>query len=78
MLRFEILQGGREVVAHEVKLVPVVAFGIMKCGFRGRHGENQPTVAGVNAGELQDVAKEGPVRFRVRGMDHNMRAVDHG
>lgn len=53
VLRSEIFEGRRDVVAHEVQLVPVVVFGVMESGFERRHGENQPTVAGIHEGELE-------------------------
>jgi hypothetical protein len=43
-----------------------------------RDGENQPTVAGIDTSKLEHMAKEGPIRFRVPGVDHNGSAVDHG
>jgi hypothetical protein len=63
-------------VAHEEKLVPVVGLGIMECGLKWRHGENQPTVAGINAGELEHIAKKGPVGFGILGIDNHMRSID--
>ena len=58
VFRFEVFQGRREVIAHQVKLVPIVVLGIMERGFEGRHGENQPALAGINRGKLEDVAKK--------------------
>src|SRR5450631_4425411 len=76
VLRFEISQGRRKVVAHEEKLVLVVLRGIMERGLKWRHGENQPAVTSINAGKMEHIAKEGPVGLRVLGVDNNMRSVD--
>ena len=76
ILRFEIFQGRRDVIAHEVKLVLVVVFGIMERRFEWRHGENQPAVASINGGKLKHIAKEGSVSFWILGVDNDMRAVD--
>jgi len=77
ILRFEIFQSRRDVIAHEVKLVLVVVLGIMERRFEGRHGENQPVVAGINGGKLEHIAKEGSVSFWVLGVDDDVCAVDH-
>jgi len=77
ILRFEIFQGRRDVIAHEVKLVLVVVLGIMERCFERRHGENQPVVAGINGAKLKHIAKEGSVSFRILGVDNDMCAVDH-
>jgi hypothetical protein len=34
-------------------------------------------VAGVDAGKIQHVTKEGAVSFRIPTVDNNMSAVDH-
>jgi len=71
ILRFEIFQGRRDVIAHEVKLVLVVVLGIMERCFERRHGENQPVVAGVNGAKLKHIAKEGSVSFPILGVDND-------
>jgi hypothetical protein len=58
IFRFEIFQGRRDVIAHEVKLVLVVVLGIMERRFEWRHCENQPVVAGINGGKLKYIAKK--------------------
>jgi len=50
----------------------IVLVGIMEGSFGGRHGENQPTVAGIDGWKLQHVAKEGPVGFRILGVNNNI------
>jgi hypothetical protein len=67
VLRCEICQGRRKVVAHEEKLVLVVLLGIMKRGLKRRHGENQPAATSINAGKMEHIAKEGPVSLGVLG-----------
>src|ERR1700733_1286311 len=50
---------------------------MMKGGFGGRQGEDQPAVAGVDGCEVEDVAKEGAVGFRIGGVEDDVGAVDH-
>jgi hypothetical protein len=50
----------------------------MERGLKWRHGENQPSVAGINAGKLEHIAKKGPVGFGVLGVDNDMRSIDQG
>ena len=76
VLRSEISQGLRKVVAHEEKLVLIVLLGIMERGLKWWHGENQPAVAGINAGKQEHIAKKGPVRFGILGIDDDMRSID--
>src|SRR5579872_3855770 len=76
VLRFEIFHCCLKVVAHEEKLVLVVLLGIMERGFQWRHGENQPTVAGIHAGKLEHIAEESPVGFRIPGVNDDMRSID--
>ena len=76
ILRSEIFQGRRDVVAHKVKLVLIVLLGIMERGFEWRHGEDQPSVARINRGKLKHITKESPVSFRILGVDNDMCAVD--
>src|ERR1700680_3368235 len=49
----------------------------MEGGFGGRQGEDQPAVAGVDGGEIEDVAEEGAVGFRVRGVEDDVGAGEH-
>ncbi len=76
ILRFEIFQRLHDLIAHEVELVLIVVLGIMERRFEWRHGENQPAVARSNGGKLKYISKEGPVRFRILGVDNDMRAVN--
>ena len=76
VLRFEISQGRRKVVAHEEKLVLVVLLGIMERGLKWRHREDQPAVAGINVGKLKHIPKKGPIGFGILGIDNDMRRVD--
>jgi hypothetical protein len=77
VLRFEIFHGRLKVVAHEKKFVLVVLLGIMESDFQWRHGENQPTVAGIHAGKLEHIAEKSPVGFRILGVNDDMRSIDH-
>lgn len=77
IFRFEIFQGRRDVIAHEVKLVLVVVLGSVERRFEWRHCEGHPVVAGINGGKLKYIPKECSVSFRIVGIDNDMRAVDH-
>ena len=77
VLRFEVLQGRGKVVAHEEKLVLVVTFGIVECCLKWWHGENQPAVAGIYAGKLQNIAKKGPISRYVLAVYDYMGTKDH-
>ena len=74
--QFEVAQGCGEIVAHQEKFVLVVFFGIVKRGLQRRHGEDQPTVAGVHTGESEHVAEKSPVGFGVLGIDDDVRPID--
>lgn len=76
ILQSEIFQGRRDVIAHKVKLALVVLVGIVERSFEGRHGEDQPAVPGINGGKLKYIAKEGPLSFRILGVDYDMRDVN--
>ena len=49
----------------------------MKGCFGGRQGEDEPSVAGIDGGELEHVAEEGAVRFWILGVEDDVGAVDH-
>ncbi|MGI8437126.1 MAG: hypothetical protein ACR2NX_09515 [Chthoniobacterales bacterium] len=52
---------GVHVVAREEEFVHVVGVAGMHGDFRGRQTEDEPAVAGIDGGELQDVAQEGAI-----------------
>jgi hypothetical protein len=78
VLRLELLQGRRDIVAHQVKLVPIVVVGIMKGGFEWRHGEDQPSVTGIHRGQFQNLAEKSTVSFWILGVNDNVRTIDQG
>ena len=53
----ELLQGGVQVVAGEVQFVRAVLLGGVDGHFGGGQGEDEPAVAGVDVGEVEDVAE---------------------
>lgn len=55
----------------------LVVGGRVNCKFRGRQGEDQPAMAGVDGAEAQDVSKEGADLFSIMGMDEGVESVDH-
>jgi hypothetical protein len=56
---------GLEIVTHEIKFVPIIFFGGMECGLRGRQSKNQPSVPGINRSESENVAKEGTISLGI-------------
>jgi len=88
LLGFQEFDLRAHVVAHEIEHGPqqamsvvlerpVVLVGGMKSGLGGRQFEDQPTVAGVDGREVQDVAKEAAIGFRVLAVEQEVRADDH-
>jgi hypothetical protein len=49
----------------------------MNASLSGRHTKDQPSFAGVNGWEFENVSKEVPVRFRVSAVKQQMGAKDH-
>src|SRR5262245_39511414 len=68
---------GPQVFAHEIQLMHVVLLRRMERGFRRRHCEDQPAVAGVHGRESKDVSEESAVSLRVPAVDDHMSATDH-
>jgi hypothetical protein len=70
---------GVEIVTHEVEFVAgrLTVFRWMYSEFRGRHGEDQPALAGVDGAEAKDVSKEGADFVRVMGVDEGVESIDH-
>lgn len=56
--------------------MPVVLLGIVERRLKWRHRENQPAVAGIDAGKLEHIAKEQPIGFGILGIDNDMRSID--
>jgi hypothetical protein len=78
---------GRQVIAHQVKdctqkLVSAVTLRelavdrVNSCFSRG-HSKDQPAFADINAGQLEDIAKEGAVRLGVPAVEQEMSADNH-
>ena len=66
-----------DVVAHQVDLVPAVVLGRMHGDLRRRETEDEPAVADVDVGQLDDVPEKGPIGVGVRAEDHCVGTVDH-
>ena len=58
--------------------MPVVLFIRVERRLGGRQGKDQPAMAGVDRGELENVAKEFAVGFRVFAVDDDVSAGNHG
>src|SRR5208283_1090128 len=65
------------VVANEVELMGAILIGVVKAGFQRRQGEEEPVVAGVHVGKLQNVAEEVAIGDPILGKNDNMGAIDH-
>lgn len=76
MFRFEVFQSRRKVVTREEKLVLVVLVGIVECCLEWGQSKNQPAVAGINARELEHIAKKRPIGFGILGIDNDMHSID--
>ncbi len=70
-------KGRGDVIAHQEELVTVVMLGVVKGGFGRREGKDEPAVAGIDRGELEHVAEEGSVGFRVLGVEDDVGSIDH-
>ncbi len=67
-----------EVVAQEIDLIRRPLIGRVKGDLGGRHLEDEPTAARIDAGHAQDVTKELTVRLGVVREDDDVRSEDHG
>ncbi len=64
-----------DVVAHQIKFVRVILTG-MHGHFGRRQAEDEPTVADIHVSELEDVAQQGAVGFRILAVNNGMSAGD--
>jgi transcriptional regulator with XRE-family HTH domain len=76
-LRFQIGDGGVDVIAHEVELVLASFVGRMGRQLRGRQGEDQPAAAGIDGRELEHVSEERAIPLCVPSEDDCVHASDH-
>jgi hypothetical protein len=54
-----------KIVTHEVEFRAVVCFGGMDGSFGGRQRENQPSVAGVDGRESENIAQKSTISGRI-------------
>src|SRR5207248_3522564 len=76
-----------EIVAHQVKhraqqIVSAMFLGkLLLAGvdrrFGRRHGKDQPALTHLNEAQAENVAKEGPVGFRILAVEKKMSASKH-
>jgi hypothetical protein len=57
--------------------VPAIFLGGMNCGFGWRQRENQPTAAGVDGCESENIAEEGSIGLCVLTVYDDMGSEDH-
>src|ERR1700723_2995076 len=57
--------------------MPVILFVGMKCRLGGWQGKNEPAVAGIDRGKIEDVAKELAVLFSIFAVDDDVSASEH-
>jgi hypothetical protein len=74
---FHLGDEGVNVIAHEIELVRVVLVRWVNGDFRGRQGEDEPTVSGVGCGILEDVTEESAIGLGVGAVDDDVSSVDH-
>src|SRR5215467_10807126 len=55
-----------------------IALSGMAGKFRGRHGKDQPSTAGIDGGKAKHVPEKGPVGLGVACVDDGMHACNHG
>jgi hypothetical protein len=55
----------------------VIVLCVVKGGFCGRQGEDQPAVSGVDGGESEDIAEKSAVGFWIFAVEDDVCAVDH-
>src|SRR5262245_6654216 len=67
-----------QVVAHEIELMFAIALSGMAGEFRGRHGKDQPSTAGIDGGKAKHVPEKGPIGLGVACVDDGMHACNHG
>ena len=77
-----------EIVAHQVQhraqqcmprmVLRKIAFKRMDPCFGRWHGEDQPTLAGVDRAKAQHIPKKGAVGLRIFAVQQEMSAKDHG
>jgi hypothetical protein len=73
----ELLDGGADVVAHQIQLVAPAGVGWMRGELGGRQREDEPAAAGVDRAKIQHVAEERAVRLGVAREDDGMNPGDH-
>src|SRR5262245_29658401 len=68
---------GLQVVTHEVELVPVIFVGRMKRRLGRRQREDEPSAAGVDGCESEDVTEKGAISGHILAVHDYVRAEDH-
>src|SRR5450432_576543 len=68
---------GRQVVTHEIELVPGILLRGMNRHLRRRQRENQPPVASVHGCKSQDVPEESPISHRILAIYDYVCTKDH-
>ena len=74
----QFLHRGRNVVAHQLKLVVLRALGGVYSQLSWRQCENEPSASRVDGWEAENIAKECANFFRIFCIDKRMNAIDHG
>jgi hypothetical protein len=68
--------GSLEVVAHQIELVPVFVGG-MKGHLRWGQAEDQPTAAGVDRLEPEDIVEQVAIRLGIVAVHDHVSPADH-
>jgi hypothetical protein len=67
---------GLEIVAHEIKFMPVILFGRMNRDFCRWHCKDQPAAASVHRSKSKDVTEESAISRRIFAVDDDMPTKD--
>ncbi len=65
-----------DVVAHQIKFVRVILPG-MHGHFGRRQAEDEPAMADIHVGELEDISQKSAIGFRILTVNNGMSAGDH-
>jgi len=75
---FHVSDEAVDIVAHEIELVQVVLIGRVYGHLSRRQAEDEPPAAHIDVRELEDIAKECAIAFRILAVDDRVRTDDHG
>src|SRR5438128_8371766 len=60
-------------VTHQIKLMHVILLRRMNGNFGGRQSKDEPSAANIDVWQIEHIAQESSVGFRIRTVDDRMR-----